>query len=356
MSNLNRRNVNIELLRIFCMYMVLVLHALNWSGALAYTTGIHFWVYWFVEGLAIIAVNVFMLISGYFQVNTTFKTKNVINIILEVWCYSVLFSGIMLITGGANPSIEEAAKMILPITTKRYWFVNSYLLVYLLSPFMNKVIKSISRRQYDALILILLMAFSVRVTALPMTWSQDSTGGMSVLWLGTLYMVGAWIRTTQRRFANNYWHGILYLLCALCLVVLKGLLLKIGVSAELSSKLYGYPSLIVFCEATMLFLFFIYGKPIQGIASKVICMIAKHSFSVYVVHFSVVSVLFTTVLKLNTLCNNVFAFVPWMLVGNAIVFGLCVGIDVLRERMFVIILNKPVVCRMFDKIDGVMNM
>ena len=73
----SKRNANIELLRILSMFMVLVLHALGWSGALEHLSGAQYWVYWFIEALAIIAVNVFMLISGYFQVTCFFKIKNV---------------------------------------------------------------------------------------------------------------------------------------------------------------------------------------------------------------------------------------------------------------------------------------
>ncbi len=78
---MKRRNANIELLRIISMFMVLVLHALNWSGALNYTSGICYWVYWWMEALAIVAVNVFMLISGYFQINGTFKLSSVLKIV-----------------------------------------------------------------------------------------------------------------------------------------------------------------------------------------------------------------------------------------------------------------------------------
>ena len=59
------------------MFMVLVLHALGWSGALEHLAGMQYWTYWFLEALAIVAVNVFMLISGYFQIESTFKLRSV---------------------------------------------------------------------------------------------------------------------------------------------------------------------------------------------------------------------------------------------------------------------------------------
>lgn len=74
------RNANIELLRILSMTMVLVLHCLSWSGALEYLEGINYWVYWWLEALCIVAVDVFVLISGYFMIKSRFKLRNVFKI------------------------------------------------------------------------------------------------------------------------------------------------------------------------------------------------------------------------------------------------------------------------------------
>ena len=88
----NSRNANIELLRMLSMFMVLVLHALRWSGALDYTSGMHYWAYWWLEALSIVAVNVFMLISGYFQIYGRFKTKSVLKILGGMELFAPVFS------------------------------------------------------------------------------------------------------------------------------------------------------------------------------------------------------------------------------------------------------------------------
>ena len=88
-----KRNPNIELLRIISMMMVLVLHCLSWGGALDYRSGIQLYVYWWLEALAIVAVDIFVLISGYFLVESKFKVKNVFKIAISgVWIYSVFFT------------------------------------------------------------------------------------------------------------------------------------------------------------------------------------------------------------------------------------------------------------------------
>lgn len=96
-----KRNFNMELLRIISMFMVLVLHCLLTTGALEYSSGIRYYVYWFMEALCIIAVDVFVLITGYFMIESKFKAKNVFKTAISgVWVYSFIFSILAMKMGG----------------------------------------------------------------------------------------------------------------------------------------------------------------------------------------------------------------------------------------------------------------
>ncbi len=354
-GKMKQRNANIELLRVLSMFMVLVLHALNWSGALNYTSGIHYWVYWWMEALAIVAVNVFMLISGYFQINGLFKAKNVWKILGGVWSYSLLFSLVNCWIAGTRPGMMELARMLLPIITKKFWFVNSYLAVYLISPFVNKMLHAITRKQLNVLAAILVALFSLRVTILPITWAQDSTGGMGILWLATLYVVGAWLRITGWGLRKNSYHGWIYLLMSAVLVVSKGVLLRIGIPESYAGKLYGYPSVVVLIESVALFLFFVNKHPIEGQAAKCICSISKHSFAVYIIHFAMVGTVFTKVAHLDKIHSNVLVFVPVMLGVCVVLFLFCVCVDWLREILFSKIRQAEGIEWRIGLIDQVMN-
>lgn len=82
-------------------------------------------------------------------------------------------------------------RMIFPVLTKKFWFVNSDVALYLFSPFLNKLIHGLSKRQFIVMLGIMLALFSIRVTFLPITWAQDSTGGMGLMWFVVLYCVAA---------------------------------------------------------------------------------------------------------------------------------------------------------------------
>ena len=72
------RESNIELLRIISMIMVVVLHFFYHGEILRWTTveSSGYLTYWSVEALAFVAVNVFVLISGYFLCLSRFRLLN----------------------------------------------------------------------------------------------------------------------------------------------------------------------------------------------------------------------------------------------------------------------------------------
>jgi surface polysaccharide O-acyltransferase-like enzyme len=88
---MKKRIVSIELLRIIAMMMVVTLHYLDKGGVLPSLTGemtLNGYVAWGVECLAIVAVNVYMLISGYLLVETGFKPGRLIELLCQVLFYT----------------------------------------------------------------------------------------------------------------------------------------------------------------------------------------------------------------------------------------------------------------------------
>ena len=71
-----KRNANMDLLRMVSMMMVTMLHALTKSDLLLFMgreVPVNGWIAWGFEALSVSAVNVFMLISGYFLISSKFN-------------------------------------------------------------------------------------------------------------------------------------------------------------------------------------------------------------------------------------------------------------------------------------------
>lgn len=97
-----KRMANIETLRLVAMMMVVSLHYLGKGGLLGRLDGplsVKDHAAWLLESFSIVAVNVYVLISGYFLVETKFRIKRVITLVLQILFYSCLLPVMLILTG-----------------------------------------------------------------------------------------------------------------------------------------------------------------------------------------------------------------------------------------------------------------
>ena len=99
---MNKRLNNFEALRILAMFMVIVLHYL-YKGKLLTSAAADFnstsYVAWLVEAFAIVAVNVYVLITGYFMCESSMKPKRLIQIVCQVLWYTLLIPVVLAVIG-----------------------------------------------------------------------------------------------------------------------------------------------------------------------------------------------------------------------------------------------------------------
>ena len=96
-----KRLNNVELLRILSILIVLMLHYLSFGGFLSKYTKLRFdsIVVWFFESLSFIAINYYVLISGYFLIKSNFKLEKLFQLCLKVLFYSIFIYVIMISFG-----------------------------------------------------------------------------------------------------------------------------------------------------------------------------------------------------------------------------------------------------------------
>lgn len=193
------RNSFIELLRLFAMFLILACHFIihiNWH--LLEGTG---WKSAFANvgtQTGQIGVVIFFIITGWFMYSKPFSLTRVIKVWTQVFLYSViivLFGLIVWKTRGiyALQSLFENSESLLntlrqtffPILFGEYWFMTSYVVLLLLSPFINIVISHCSAQQLKTLIIGLLI-----VSALPLLGTQIGLFN-GVAYAITCYLIGA---------------------------------------------------------------------------------------------------------------------------------------------------------------------
>ena len=97
------RMANLEVLRCVAMMMVVVLHYLGKGGLLPDLTAplsVQDMAAWLLEAFCIVAVNVYMMISGYFLCESSFKLSRLLTLWLQLW---LVFLGVGGVGGGACP-------------------------------------------------------------------------------------------------------------------------------------------------------------------------------------------------------------------------------------------------------------
>jgi surface polysaccharide O-acyltransferase-like enzyme len=110
----------------------------------------------------------FILISGFFLVNGKFKIERITRVLKDVWfwSYAILLIGIIysLINKQQIFGIKTIIYSIFPIIFQQNWFVPPFLVMIALSPWINKGIKSLTKKSFRNLIFLLVIIITILPT------------------------------------------------------------------------------------------------------------------------------------------------------------------------------------------------
>lgn len=212
----NTRNSSIELLRIVSMIGVVILHY-NGGGAFRYVTegSVNEYYLYATESVFICAVNVFIMISAYFLC-TTYERKfiKVVELIMQVVVFNYIFYFLDIVSGGREQlSIKGLVACLLPCN----YFVVLYCVLYSISPYINKMIVSLDKKQFKRLIVLLMLLFSFwsiivdffenyrgeSLNGLSTVGLYGSQYGYSIVNFVLIYFVGAYIRINEISIKKN---------------------------------------------------------------------------------------------------------------------------------------------------------
>lgn len=195
------RSSNFELLRIISMFLI-ILHHFGAHGFTTYgllSTGLlpatENWIKVFLA-IGKFGVNLFVLISGYFLVKSKFKWSKLVKLILQTMFFTVSLYLITCAWGEIKFSWKDLLRNFFPISTRKYWFVEIYVILYALSPFINKVINHCSKREFQTLLGILLIV-QIVFPNIDNYFPQSE-----LVWFITLYLIAAYIRLYPNKLTD----------------------------------------------------------------------------------------------------------------------------------------------------------
>lgn len=291
-----KRMANIEALRLLAMMMVVSLHYLGKGEILGKLTGnltAKDHAAWILESFSIAAVDVYVLISGYFLVKAKFRAGRVISLVLQVLFYSCLIPAALILAGVLSPGELELYDIwhcIFPIQMAQYWFLSAYVLMVLFAPVLNAAVHALKKEQMQAVIAILLLVESFAKTVIPARLVLDSEG-YDALWFMTVYLIAAYIRLYGIPFLEkkNRAPACYVILCLgiyALLMLIRGLYLATGKFQDFMKSPTGYNHLLTLAAAVSLFYAFRnweFGKR-ESLLPGFVCRIAPYSLGVYLLH------------------------------------------------------------------------
>lgn len=276
------RKSNIELLRLVAMMMVLLHHANYMSFGTPSIEQINngmFPEYFRVvlEHLCIIAVNVYVLISGWFGLKP--KVKSITSLLTQIVSYTTIIALLYCIF---HSQFELRYLSDIIVIGKGYWFIVSYLLLYLVSPILNAFVENTPKR-YFKLILICFFIFEFIYGWL--YGIEHFFNGYSAISFAGLYLLARYIRLygcfLQRWKKSYLLIGYVIISMVTALRVVLAYINQGDVWGGNRSDLYiHYNCPFVVLSSIMFFLYF---TKIE-IKSKVINYMASSALAVYLIH------------------------------------------------------------------------
>ena len=355
----NVRNSNHEIMRILSMFFIVLWHVILYGGVLTTTNENVKVLCRLMQFIIVVHVNSFVLVSGYYQSNSKFKQSKVWQIINSSWFYRVIIMAIFLITGIEKISNVQIIKDILPVTVDNYWFIKMYLLLYCLSPFLNKLIDSLDKKSFQKLLLVNFIILSI----IPNITNGEFifNNGYTLYNFIYLYLIGAYLRLYPleksyffKIFSTNLFRIIMIIIFIFCVIIDNAIFYQgkqlsgiNGVFDILSNtievNILNYSNPIVIIQSIAYFSFF----TTLTIKSKVINKFSGLMLGVYFIHENdhLRSQLYTWLDILNIPKNSALILVE-VIIMAVIIFVGCSIVEFTRQQLFHLISKN----KLFQKI------
>ena len=327
------RQSNIELLRIFAMIIIIAHHfAMQPAFANYYPvesmSANRLWMQ-FIEIGGKIGVDIFVLISGYFLVSAqSFKTGKAIRLWGQLFFYSVLFYTVFVAAGVRSFDVNELCEHLTPVMSSQWWFASTYFVLYLLSPFLNVMLRSFDKKQYVRFLLLLFVCWCV----IP-TFTLRSPESNNLLWFIFLYALAGYFRLYNVTVKHS---GILMIAAAgaaALLTFMVSVLLEIlGTVSTLlcryAATFYDMQRLPILVISVLLFIGFL---KLDMRYSRFINVVSSATFGVYLIHDNeyVRSFLWETVFRSVSFADSGW-LIPYSVFAVAVVFVGCTVVELLR--------------------------
>lgn len=351
------RNASLDLLRILCMFLIVLAHAIGHGKVLnvASVNSVNYFLINVLKAFLSVLVNCFVLISGYFLCTREFRLKKALFIWGQALFWSLGLYLVLCLGGVVQFDLKALLKACLPLTQQRYWFITTYLLMYLLVPLLNAAIRAMDQKTH-ALFLSIFFAVYIALQNLFFWEKFTSVNAYHPLFFAFLYLLAAYFRLYPAKRARKTYllcYSLNCLFAAAWRIGITWLTVKITGEAKGENIFLSNNSITMVIASACLFRFFeglnISNKRIR----KAVSIVAPLTLGVYLIHDQpeVRSFIWQ-----DLLCPMDFVQSPFLaliLFGMAIaVFVFCALAEYLRHRVSTAFKIKEAISNAADAIQN----
>ena len=285
-------------------------------------------------------VDVFILITGYFLIDglgLSIKPQKIIKFWGQIVFYSVALFFFAFVIGKGDPSIKNIVKSILPITFSQWWFASSYFILYLIHPFINRLLHSFSKKEYQIFLLTLLFLWCI----IP-TFTTSPFKSNSLIEFVMYYSIAGYIKIygIHQKIESKNWF-LLWLLFSTITYLTCVAFMMLGTKYQFFYQhtiyFYSRNSILTIARAITFFMMF---QTMKIKYSSFINKISAATFGVYLLHDSkLLRIYFWKDVFKNANYQDSIMLIPYSIAVVILVYVICTVIDLVRQKVF----EKPFV-------------
>lgn len=280
---MKERDSNMELLRCIAMFLVVLVHTGFLSLGLptqeeAAHTSISVFLRFLTQSVSVVCVNVFVLLSGWYGIR--FSIKRLGSFLFQVFFFSFLIYVCLVIIHPADYLNVRSLSRLFILNGEDYWFVKSYLLLFLFAPFLNTLVEREESKQTVKSVLIVFFLFQTIYGWLSIKGVTELEGGYSALSFMGLYLLVRYLRCYG--YDTSKYSGKIYIsiFCGITFINASLAFFLARINLMIFGRIFTYTDPLVICQSLLLVFAFSQFK----VKSKLINWLAISCFAVYLTH------------------------------------------------------------------------
>lgn len=283
---------------------------------------------WIVSG---IAVNCYVMITGYFLVERTdFRWKGFLGVWFQTLFYSVTIFAVMALVTGEAAGWRDIVKTLTPIYHNTWWFITAYLCLLLVAPFLSITAKSLTKRQYQILLAVLfLLVFEY-------PYGKVVCAKAPIVRFSFLFLLAGYLKLhgVPKWLSSRPWQSVVGLVLAMYLPAMAYNAYRLWRGLPLV-PLTSDGTFIMLFLSTAVFCIFC-STPMEGRTANVIARMSPYTLGIYLIHChpSLGKYIWTNTLPDSWPSPQGLTCPLNILASAAVIFLACMAIDIVRKWIF----------------------